>query len=206
MPVRYIKRSSTLGPGETSKPNANPIRVDSDTDTMKFGTGTSGTTEKEVMDLSSTQTVTGAKSFTADGADQFAEVALTNAEIKALRASPKTLIAAPGAGKMIMLRKIVLLLDAGTNVLTETAANLDVRFVGVASPVLLTLEATGFIDQAADTSTQGLVASDKIVSKANSENKGIELFNNGAGEYGGNAANDALLRAKLWYSVISTGW
>lgn len=59
MPVDYIKRQSDVAPGRNSKPNANPIFVDSDTDTLKFGTGASGTSTKEVVDTTSTQTLTG---------------------------------------------------------------------------------------------------------------------------------------------------
>lgn len=130
---------------------------------------------------------------------------LTNAQIKALRATPVTLVAAPGAGRVLVVHRYALFLKAGTNVLTESAANLDFRYVGVASPVLGTIEATGFIDQAASTMTQGVVAQDKIVSKANSDNKGVELFNNGAGEYGGNAALDATMVVAVWYSITPAG-
>lgn len=60
MPAASVVRSSGLV-GPAGRPNANSVRVDSDTDTLKFGTGQSGTTEKEAMDLSSSQTVTGVK-------------------------------------------------------------------------------------------------------------------------------------------------
>lgn len=59
MAIDYVRRQSDVAPGRNSKPNANPIFVDSDTDTLKFGTGASGTTTKEVVDVSSTQTLTG---------------------------------------------------------------------------------------------------------------------------------------------------
>lgn len=134
------------------------------------------------------------------------EIALTNAEIKALRASPKLLLPAPGAGLMNVVHRAVIILDAGANVLTETAANLDLRYVGKASGVLATTEATGFIDGAADQAIHVNVAQDKVITKANSENLGLELFNNGAGEYAGNAALDAKLRVRLWYAVVPTGW
>lgn len=139
------------------------------------------------------------------GGLNYVEGVLTNAQIKALRASPVTVIAAPGAGAVIKVDSYLLALKAGTNVLTESTANIDVRYVGVASPVLSTAEMTGFIDQAADTITQGIVAQDKIISKANSQNKGVELFNNGAGEFGGNAAADALLYYRIWYQIVPTG-
>lgn len=58
MPTSYVQRRSSLAPDQYSRPNANPVHVDSDTEVLKFGTGASGTTLKEVVDLSSTQTLT----------------------------------------------------------------------------------------------------------------------------------------------------
>ena len=130
---------------------------------------------------------------------------LTNAQIKALRATPVTLVAAPGAGLMVIPHWLMLALDYGTNVFTETADNLDLRYVGVASPVLGTVESTGFIDQSADTTTVLRIASDKIVAAASAANKGVELFNNGDGEIGGNAAADSTIKWRFCYSVVSTG-
>lgn len=135
---------------------------------------------------------------------QVAEVALTNAQIKALRATPVTLIAAPGAGKVIEVTGWQIILDAGTNALTESAANLDVRYAGATA--IGTTETTGFIDQTTDQWIYGRPANDKLVTKANCENKAVELFNNGAAEFGGNAAADALLRVKIAYRIWSTGW
>ena len=58
---KITRRADALG--QVGYPNANTIRVDSDDDTLKFGTGASGMTEKTVVDLSSTQTITGDKTF-----------------------------------------------------------------------------------------------------------------------------------------------
>lgn len=58
MPARFVSRLASLI-GKAGLPNANSIRVDAATDTLRFGTGASGTTEKEVVDTSSTQTLTG---------------------------------------------------------------------------------------------------------------------------------------------------
>lgn len=136
-----------------------------------------------------------------------AEGSMTSLVVKALRATPITLVAAPGAGFTLRAKWIQLFADyGGTNAWTESTANLDVRYVGVASPVFMTVETTAFIDQTADMITSTLIGGDKIVSKANGENKGIELFNNGAGEIAGNAANDNVLRWKLAYTITPTGF
>lgn len=143
-----------------------------------------------------------------DGAVQYAEVALTNANIKALRATPITLVAAPGAGKTLEFISIVLYLDyGGTNVFTETADNLAVRYVdGSGGIVSETIEMTGFIDQSADTMTIGVAKNDAIVAKTGCENAALVLHNTGDGEIGGNAGNDNLMRAKVSYRVHATGW
>lgn len=65
MPVKRIIRDdggdALVGPA--GGPNWNSIRVDTSDETLVFGTGTSGTTEKTVVDTSSTQTLT-AKTLT----------------------------------------------------------------------------------------------------------------------------------------------
>lgn len=64
MPTRYIKRSSALDGGQTSRATANPVFVDSDNDSLTWGTGTSGTSVLVAVDTTSAQTISGAKTFT----------------------------------------------------------------------------------------------------------------------------------------------
>lgn len=141
------------------------------------------------------------------GVIQVREVALTNAEIKALRASPKTLVAAPGAGYALEFISAVLLLDYGSNALTESADNLAVKLTdGSGTAVSETIEMTGFIDQTADTAIPVARATSAAIAKSAYENKALVLHNTGDGEFGGNAAADTLLRVKVSYSVVATGW
>lgn len=138
---------------------------------------------------------------------QVVEVAITNAEIKALRATPKTLVAAPGAGKYLEFVSAQLFLDYGSNALTETADNLAIRYTdGSGAIVSQAIEATGFLDQTADTATNALPKIDAIVAKSGCENKALVLHNTGDGEYAGNAGADTVMRAKVAYRVWSTGW
>jgi len=133
---------------------------------------------------------------------RWADVALTNADIKALRATPKTLVAAPGTGKVVEFLSAVLMLKAGTNVLTEATANLAVRYKdGSGVQVSQTIETTGFIDQAADQITYGLQKLDPITARSACENQPLVLHNLGAGEIAGNAANDATMKVKVGYRV-----
>jgi hypothetical protein len=143
---------------------------------------------------------------TADGgALKSAVVNLTAAEIKAVRATPAVLVAAPGAGKMIVPLSVTLHLTAGTNALTETADNLIVGYHNGTTQVGETIETTGFIDQAADTITNWFHKKDGIVAAANAVNKNLALKNSGDGEYGGNAAGDAALRVVVVYQVVNCG-
>lgn len=138
---------------------------------------------------------------------QYAEVTLTNAEIKALRATPKTLVAAPGAGKVLEFISAQLFLDYGSNALTESTDNLAIRFGdGTGTIVSQAIEAGGFIDATADTMTNALPKIDAAAAKTACENKALVLHNTGDGEFGGNAGADTTMRVKVAYRVHSTGW
>lgn len=140
-----------------------------------------------------------------DGVTQWAEVSITNAEMLALRATPKTLVAAPGAGKVIEFVSAQLFFDY-TAAYTETADNMAIRFNnGTGVIVSQAIEATGFVDATADTITNALPKIDAIAAKSGSENLALVLHNTGDGEYGGgNAAN--VIRVKIAYRVWSTGF
>lgn len=58
MPIQYIVRRSTFSPGALAKAGAAPIIVDSDDNKLKMIPAGSGTTEVEIVDASSTQTLT----------------------------------------------------------------------------------------------------------------------------------------------------
>lgn len=148
-------------------------------------------------------------SLLANGLGQlrYAEVAITNAQIKALRATPKTLVAAPGAGYVLEFVSGVLFHDYGTNALTESADNMAVKYTdGSGAAVSQTIEATGFVDATADTMTTIEAKIDAIVAKTGCENQALVLHQTGDGEYGGNAAADTVWRAKIAYRVHKTDW
>lgn len=129
------------------------------------------------------------------------EVSLTSAQVKAVRATPITLVPAPGVGKVLEFMSASLFLDyGGTNVFTESTANLAIKYTdGSGVAVSQTIESTGFIDQSADTLTNARPALDAIVAKSGAENKALVLHNIGAGEIAGNAANDNVLRVRIAY-------
>lgn len=136
---------------------------------------------------------------------QYAEVSITNAQMLALRATPKELVAAPGAGKVLEFVSAVLLFDY-TGAYTETADNMAVKYNdGSGAAVSETIEATGFVDATADTMTTARAKLDAIVAKSGSENKALVLHNTGDGEYGGGNASNAI-RVKVAYRVHTTGF
>jgi len=133
---------------------------------------------------------------------QTIKVSLTAAQIKVLRATPFELVAAQGVGTSIEFVSAILKLNAGSEVLSETDANLVIEYDnGAAAAVSQVVECGGFIDQAADTQTNVQPVIDAIDASADIENKNIALFNDGAGEFAGNATDDATLDVHITYRV-----
>lgn len=136
------------------------------------------------------------------------EVELTSAQVKALRATPIEIFPAPGAGLIAEFVEGSALLDyGGTNVFTESADNLAMKYVdGSGVAVSETIETTGFIDQSGDMKTNIISKKDIICTKAQCENKAIVLHNTGDGEIAGNAGADNKLRIKATIKIIVSGW
>src|SRR5215475_5713246 len=133
---------------------------------------------------------------------RYRKVTLTNAQIKALNATPKELVAAPGSNRMIEFVSAILKLNAGTNVLTESADNLAIRYTGVAGvTVTEAIEATGFVDASVDTFTNAVPKLDTIVAATGALGEKLVLHNTGNGEYGGNAAADATMEVHILYRL-----
>lgn len=130
----------------------------------------------------------------------YAEVALTNAQVLALRATPITLVAAPGAGLVLQLLSAVLIFDY-TGAYTETADNLAIKYTnGSGAAASQTIETTGFLDATSDQIRNAQPAIDVAMVS----NAALVLHNTGDGEFGGgNAAN--VLRVKVAYRVHTTG-
>ena len=138
---------------------------------------------------------------------QYAEVSIAAAAIKTLRATPVQLVAAPGAGKFVEFVSAQLFLDYGGAGLTESSDNLAVKFdSGSGVAVSETIEATGFIDQVADTITNAIAKKDVIVAKTAAENKKLVLHNTGSGEFGDAGTSTSVLRVKVAYRIHATGF
>ena len=79
-------------------------------------------------------------------------ITVTSAQLLALNATPKTLVAAPGAGKAILPVTLELFLDYNSAAYAAIHADddLTVKFTNGSGAVLGTVEATGFLDQTSD--------------------------------------------------------
>jgi len=141
------------------------------------------------------------------GADQldqmllgYKDVTLTAAEIKAVRATPITLVAATeaGAGYALVPTAVTVSLNAGSEALTESAANLAVRYSGQTTD-LIAVESTGFIDQATDQNRYQERAEAVMTPLANTA---LVVQNNGAGEIAGNASDDATITFRTYYRKV----
>jgi hypothetical protein len=143
--------------------------------------------------------------FLNESAVRYAETSLTNAQMLALRGTPIEVVAAPGAGKVIEFLSAVLLFDR-TGAYTESDDNLAFKYVdGSGQQASQTIEATGFVDAAADAIINAIAKPDTLLTVAQSVNKALVLHNVGNGEFGGgNAAN--VVRVKVAYRVHTTGF
>ena len=129
-------------------------------------------------------------------------VTITNTEFLALRATPKTIISAPGANQLIVVERVILDITPSGGAYTETADNLQLKYIngsGVACSGAI--ETTGVIDGVgrATSLAYGTAAAGAVATMANAA---VVLHNTGDGEFGGgNAAN--LIRCIVRYHVVS---
>lgn len=121
---------------------------------------------------------------------------LTNTQIKALQATPIQLVADPGDGYAVLVEGVLMYLDVTTTGYTETADNLAIEYVGGTD--ILTVETTGFLDQATD---QIRYARPAIALTTPVASAAVQIINNGDAEFGGgNAANT--LSIEVEYRIV----
>jgi hypothetical protein len=127
-----------------------------------------------------------------------AQLSLTPAQVKALRATPQALVAAPGEGYALQLLGGTVIYDY-TAVFTETADNLVVRYTnGSGAAASAVIETTGFLDQTADQIRPIVPVNDAAIAG----NAPLILHNNGDGEFGGTGSP---LRVVVEYLIVRTG-
>lgn len=158
-------------------------------------------TDAEAVAKSETDKAVVPSNLAASGFLQYADVTLSNSEIKNCRATPVELVAAPGAGSAHLFMGAMLKLNyGGTNAFTETSDNLAIKYTdGSGVAVSDTIETTGFIDQTADTITNAVPIKDAIVAASAAEAQALVIHNTGDGEISGNAGNDNTVTLRIYY-------
>jgi hypothetical protein len=133
---------------------------------------------------------------------QFAEGEIGAVQIKLLATTAQTLVPGQGDGTFIELVSGTLILEAGTEVLAETADNLAICYTNESGEQLSdTIECTGFIDQSADTVTLIQVnETPSIFTRAESNNAPLVLANLND-DFTGNSSNDSKLHWRVAYRV-----
>ena len=131
-------------------------------------------------------------------------VEISNSEIKALRATPKNLVVAPGTGKFLQFIEAVLILDYATNVLTESDDNLVIQYDG-GQDASATIETSAWLVHNADAIAVIPAATIAHVASASVVNDALELFNSGNGEIAGNAGLDTTITVKITYIIHDLG-
>lgn len=130
-------------------------------------------------------------------------VTLTAAQVKALADTPIEVAAAPGTGWAHVFVEALLELDAGTEVFTETADNLEFTYENEAgAKASAVIETTGFIDQLTNQTIRATPVAAVVRARSAIENKALVLVNPND-NIAGNASNDAELRVTVVYRTIA---
>ncbi len=140
---------------------------------------------------------------TAGGSDRvrYTETVLTSAQVKALNATPITLVAAPGADLAIVPLEIALVMNyGGSNAFTESADDLSLAYA-TGPAEILEIESTGLIGETNDEAR--FITIQHAETFVPVENDAV-VITNLDDEIAGNAANDNTLTVRLYYRVVPT--
>jgi len=94
------------------------------------------------------------------------DISISSAQILAMNATPVTLIAAPGAGKAIVLDRAAFFLDYNSGAYASIH-DMTIRYTDGSGAIIGTLGMTGFLDQTADTYAVLTPAAGSIILPAN---------------------------------------
>lgn len=131
-----------------------------------------------------------------------AEVTLTAAEMIALFTTPKTLVAAPGAGKAIVLLGAGLFLDYNSVAYNGIAAGEDLAFkyTDASGAQVAQVETTGFLDQTSDQFRWVYPTTTAQINPAANAPLVLHML------VGNIATGDSPLKVRVHYRVIDVSW
>lgn len=129
---------------------------------------------------------------------------LTNAQIKALHATPITLISAPGAGKVIVILQSTSVMNyGGTNIFVDGGgAGVILSYSNTTNTAAATFMPTG---QLVASSSRMNVASGAVSSSLYSSNTNLAVlaYNSSVTEISGNAANNNTISYSILYTTMT---
>lgn len=131
----------------------------------------------------------------------FADVTVSTAELLALNTTPKQLVAAPGAGNILVLELAQLWLDYNTTAYDGIAAgeDLSIKYTDGSGAEVAQIEATGFLDGTADetrTVRPGSTAVQPVAAAA----LVLHML------VGNIATGNSPLKVRTWYRVLPETW
>lgn len=129
----------------------------------------------------------------------YADLAVTSAQLLALFTTPLSLVAAPGAGKAVVPVMAQAFLDAGATAYDGIASGEDLvlRYTDASGAIALTIETTGFLDQASD---QQRVVHGPATAYAPAANAALMLHMS----TGNIATGNGTLKVRVWYRILDT--
>lgn len=128
-----------------------------------------------------------------DGGDSL-DFTFTAAQVKALRATPQTLVADPGDGFAVIVDAISIAKVAAT-VFTESADNIVVEYADGTD--IMEIETSGFLDAGA----AAVVMRPAVAQTALVASSAVQLKNNGDGEFGGTGCS---IKVRISYHTVPT--
>jgi len=140
-------------------------------------------------------------------------LALTNAQAKAFRATPVTIVAAQGAGKLIVpMSCTIALLYGGTNAFVQGGAgsNFSLKYKDGSTASLMSGGIGAFVQNTTSATSLMVPAvaagSEVNITKANADNQPLVVHNPAAAELTGNAGADNTFQIFLEYLVLPVAW
>lgn len=127
---------------------------------------------------------------------------LTNAQIKAIHATPVQIIAAPGSGKVIVVTMSIMTMNyGGTNVFTAGAAQTVALYYGTTTAVNTPMSNAMIV--ASSTQIKDQTGNANTTTFSSWDNQLVNLYNPIATEITGNAANNNTMSYYVQYFIFT---